>query len=75
MPGIADVVAQGILAEIGLDMSRFPSHRHLLSWACLCPRLDLNPKTKAELEEEEAIRRYLGGEGTPPPPEVASHKH
>jgi transposase len=21
-------------------MSRFPSHRHLLSWACLCPRLD-----------------------------------
>ena len=40
MPGIADVVAQGILAEIGLDMSRFPSHRHLLSWACLCPRLD-----------------------------------
>lgn len=40
MPGIADVVAQGILSEIGLDMSRFPSHRHLLSWACLCPRLD-----------------------------------
>ncbi len=40
MPGIADVVAQGILAEIGLDMSRFPSHRHLLSWACICPRLD-----------------------------------
>lgn len=40
MPGIADVVAQGVLSEIGLDMSRFPSHRHLLSWACLCPRLD-----------------------------------
>ena len=40
MPGIADVVAQGILSEIGLDMSRFPSHRQLLSWACLCPRLD-----------------------------------
>jgi transposase len=40
MPGIADVVAQGILAEIGLDMCRFPSHRQLLSWACLCPRLD-----------------------------------
>lgn len=40
MPGIADVVAQGILSEIGVDMSRFPSHRHLLSWACLCPRLD-----------------------------------
>jgi len=29
-----------IIAEIGLDMSRFPTHRHLLSWAGLCPRSD-----------------------------------
>lgn len=40
VPGVSDVSAQGILSEIGLDMSRFPSHRHLLSWGCMCPRLD-----------------------------------
>ena len=40
LPGISDVVAQGVISEIGVDMSRFPSHRHLLSWSCLCPRLD-----------------------------------
>jgi transposase len=26
-----------ILAEIGTDMSRFPTARHLLAWAGLCP--------------------------------------
>jgi transposase len=40
LPGISDVVAQGVISEIGVDMSRFPSHGHLLSWSCLCPRLD-----------------------------------
>lgn len=40
VPGIGDLAAQAVLAEIGVDMSRFPSHQHLLSWACLCPRLD-----------------------------------
>jgi transposase len=40
VPGIHRVTAQAILGEIGLDMSRFPTHQQLLSWACLCPRLD-----------------------------------
>ena len=30
--------AQAIIAEIGLDMSRFPTAGHLVSWAKLCPR-------------------------------------
>lgn len=40
MPGISDVVAQVIVAEIGVDMTRFPSPANLISWAGLCPRND-----------------------------------
>lgn len=37
IPGIGRRNAEDILAEIGLDMSRFPSPAHLASWARLCP--------------------------------------
>lgn len=37
VPGIGRRGAQIILAEIGLDMSRFPTSGHLVSWAKLCP--------------------------------------
>lgn len=40
MPGVSDIVAQVIVAEIGVDMSRFPTAGHLVSWAGLCPRND-----------------------------------
>jgi transposase len=40
IPGVSDVVAQVIAGEVGLDMSRFPTAGHLVSWAGLCPRLD-----------------------------------
>ena len=40
MPGISNLVAHVIVAEIGTDMSRFPSSGHLISWAGLCPRND-----------------------------------
>ena len=40
MPGISDRTAQVIVAEIGLDMTRFASPAHLISWAGLCPRND-----------------------------------
>jgi transposase len=36
IPGIDQRSAQNILAEIGADMSRFASARHLASWAGLC---------------------------------------
>jgi transposase len=37
IPGVGEVVATAIVAEIGTDMSRFPSARHLASWAGVCP--------------------------------------
>ena len=40
IPGVSDIVAQVIASEVGLDMSRFPTAGHLISWAGLCPRLD-----------------------------------
>jgi len=39
MPGISETAARVIVAEIGFDMSRFPTAAHLVSWAGLCPRL------------------------------------
>jgi len=40
MPGISDIAAQVLVAEIGVDMTRFPDQGHLISWAGLCPRND-----------------------------------
>ena len=40
IPGVSDVAASVIVAEIGIDMSRFPTAGHLLSWAGLCPKND-----------------------------------
>lgn len=37
MPGIAEVAARVVIAEIGVDMSIFPTAGHLASWAGLCP--------------------------------------
>ncbi len=40
MPGVSETVARVLVAEIGFDMTRFPTAGHLVSWAGLCPRLD-----------------------------------
>jgi transposase len=37
IPGIGPVAAQMILAEIGTDMTRFPTPAHLASWARFAP--------------------------------------
>jgi transposase len=40
IPGVQRRTAEAVLAEIGTDMSRFPSARHLASWAGQCPGND-----------------------------------
>jgi len=40
IPGISQLAARVVLSEIGLDMSRFETSGHLVSWAGLCPRND-----------------------------------
>lgn len=37
LPGIGQRTAEVVLAEIGTDMTRFPSAGHLASWVGLCP--------------------------------------
>lgn len=37
IPGIGQRVSEVVIAEIGVDMSRFPTAEHLASWAGLCP--------------------------------------
>lgn len=40
IPGISPLAAQVLVAEIGIDMSRFKTAAHLISWAGLCPKND-----------------------------------
>ena len=42
MPGLSDTAARVLIAEIGADMTRFPTAGHLVSWAGLCPRLEVS---------------------------------
>ncbi len=37
IPGINKTTSSAIIAEIGVDMSRFPTEAHLASWAGMCP--------------------------------------
>ena len=37
IPGVNQRTIEGIVGELGLDLSPFPSDRHLVSWTGLCP--------------------------------------
>ena len=40
IPGISRLAAEVVVSEIGIDMSRFQTAGHLISWAGLCPKND-----------------------------------
>ena len=52
VPGIGLRLAQDILAETGIDMSRFPSAGHFASWTKICPG-----------HNESAGKRFAGATG------------
>lgn len=56
IPGVSQRTAEILLAEIGSDLSRFPSAKHLASWAGMCPGND-----------ERAGKRKSGRTRTGPP--------
>jgi len=48
IPGVSPDQARAIIAETGLDMARFPTAAHLVSWAGLCPSArQSGPRTRA----------------------------
>ena len=48
IPGVGPKTAQTITAEIGLDMTRFRTAEHLVSWARLSPRtVQSGPRSRA----------------------------
>jgi transposase len=40
IPGVSSLSAEVLVSEIGIEMNRFPTEGHLISWAGLCPRND-----------------------------------
>jgi transposase len=59
IPGIGPVAAAAIIAEIGVDMSRFPTAGHLCSWAKFSPGLNSSAgKTKGNRSTGHG-NRYL----------------
>jgi transposase len=63
IPGLSEDLARSIIAETGLDMTRFPTAAHLVSWAGLCPSArQSGPRTRASRKGQGNgyLRGYLG---------------
>ncbi|MFP5261312.1 MAG: IS110 family transposase, partial [Blastocatellia bacterium] len=58
IPGVADQIAQIVISEIRVDMNRFASHRHLSSWAAMCPG-NSESAGKRKREKTNKGSRYL----------------
>ena len=60
IPGIGPHTAQVIIAELGLDMTQFPTAAHLVAWAKLCPHT-LQSGTKTRNGKTGKGNPYLKG--------------
>jgi transposase len=64
IPGVGEVAAGAILAEIGTDPRRFPSAKHLAAWAGVCPgnRQSGGKRLKSKMREGNTWLRGILGE-------------
>jgi transposase len=59
IPGVGAAAAQVIVSEIGLDMSRFPTAGHLVSWARFAPKVSESAGKKKGTHSTGHGNRYL----------------
>ena len=67
IPGVSLELARSIIAETGLDMGRFPTAAHLVSWAGLCPSArQSGPRNRngKKGQGDGYLRGYLGQAAT-----------
>jgi transposase len=61
IPGFGAIAAQDLIAEIGTDMSVFPTAGHLCSWARLAPRIRESGGKRKGKNATGRGNPYLGG--------------
>src|SRR5215471_3025848 len=60
IPGIKNLSAQVIVSEIGIDMSRFPSAAHLISWAPGLAFVRAMTRAPANVDPIVSVRALIG---------------
>ena len=63
IPGIGRDTAIGLISELGVDMSRFPTEKHLASWAKVCPGNNSSGgkrKSGKNSKGNAYLQKYLG---------------
>jgi hypothetical protein len=61
IPGFGVTTAQDLIAEIGVDMSAFPTAGHLCSWARVAPRVQQSGGKRKGKSAAGRGNPYLGG--------------